>query len=104
MAAELVKNQINAGRRRELYHFRDQQGLEVDFVAPAPEGALQLIEVKWTRTVTPAMARPIQRVAAAVGSRGAQGVIVTRGEAAAGPRPVVPGVRTASVDEFLVGS
>lgn len=34
IAAELVKTQLNAGRRRELYYFRDQQGLEVDFVVP----------------------------------------------------------------------
>src|SRR6516225_2353461 len=30
IAAEIVKSQANAGRRRELYHFRDEQGLEVD--------------------------------------------------------------------------
>jgi len=32
VAAEIVKSQINAGRRRELYYFRDEQGLEVDIV------------------------------------------------------------------------
>ena len=30
----MAKAQLNAGRRRELYYFRDQQGLEVDFVVP----------------------------------------------------------------------
>src|SRR5207237_3519200 len=30
IAAEIVKAQVNAGRSRELYYFRDEQGLEVD--------------------------------------------------------------------------
>jgi len=34
VASEIVKYQLNAGRRRELYYFRDHQGLEVDFVVP----------------------------------------------------------------------
>ena len=101
MASELAKNQVNAGRRRELYHFRDQQGLEVDFVLPTPTGSLRLIEVKWTKTVTPAMARPLERLAATIPRRGSEAWIVSRGSAGAGPRSVVPGVRTATVDEFL---
>ena len=28
IASEIVKTQVNAGGRRELYHFRDEQGLE----------------------------------------------------------------------------
>lgn len=31
IASEIIKQQINAGRRREIFYFRDQQGLEVDF-------------------------------------------------------------------------
>ncbi len=34
IAGEIVKAQTNAGRRRELYYFRDEQGLEVDFLVP----------------------------------------------------------------------
>lgn len=44
MAAEIIKAQTNAGGRRELYYFRDQQGLEVDFVAPGAGGMLRLID------------------------------------------------------------
>ena len=58
VAAEIVKAQVNAGRRRELYYFRDQQGLEVDFVVPGSGGGMRLLEVKATRTPTPAMAAP----------------------------------------------
>jgi hypothetical protein len=66
VAAELAKSQTNAGRRRELYYFRDEQGLEVDFVLPRRGGGIALVECKATRTVTPAMAAPLQRLAAAV--------------------------------------
>jgi len=31
IAAEILKSQVNQGGRKELYYFRDQQGLEVDF-------------------------------------------------------------------------
>ena len=34
VGAEIAKLQVNAGRRVQLYHFRDQQGLEVDFLVP----------------------------------------------------------------------
>jgi predicted AAA+ superfamily ATPase len=66
IASEIAKAQFNAGRRRELYHFRDQQGLEVDFVIPGPSGAMMLVECKAGRTVTPAMAAPLRRLADAV--------------------------------------
>jgi len=63
VAAEMVKAQVNSARRRELYYFRDQQGLEVDFIVPGSGGAMRLLEVKATRTPTPAMAAPMQRLA-----------------------------------------
>lgn len=66
MASELVKAQVNAGRRRELYYFRDEQGLEVDFVMPGRGSSLTLVECKSGRTVTPAMAAPMLRLAAAI--------------------------------------
>jgi predicted AAA+ superfamily ATPase len=69
MAAEIVKAQVNAGGRRELYYFRDEQGLEVDFVVPRRGGAVALAECKAGRTVTPAMAAPLRRLAAAFAAR-----------------------------------
>ena len=65
IAGEIVKAQLNAGRRRELYYFRDQQGLEVDFVVPGKGSALRLVEAKATRTVSPGDAAPMQRLATA---------------------------------------
>lgn len=38
------------------YYFRDQQGLEVDFVVPAGHQRLVLVEAKASRTVVPQMA------------------------------------------------
>ncbi len=66
IASEIVKAQVNAGGRRELYHFRDEQGLEVDFVTPGRGGSLTLVECKAGRTVTPAMAAPMQRLRDAI--------------------------------------
>jgi uncharacterized protein len=66
IAAEVAKGQVNAGRRRELYYFRDEQGLEVDFLLPGRGGSLALVECKAGRTVTPAMAVPMQRLAGAL--------------------------------------
>lgn len=65
VAAEIIKAQVNAGRRRELYYFRDQQGLEVDFVLPRRGGGLRLVETKASKTVTPGMAGPLRRLAEA---------------------------------------
>ena len=52
VAAEIAKAQMNQGLRREVYFFRDQQGFEVDFVAPV-RGETLLIEAKASRTVLP---------------------------------------------------
>jgi predicted AAA+ superfamily ATPase len=69
VAGELLKSQLNRGLRRELYYFRDQQGLEVDFVAPGKAGAIHLVEAKASATVTSQMAGPMRRLAAAFGQQ-----------------------------------
>lgn len=65
IAGEMLKQQAGAGRRREIYYFRDQQGLEVDFLVPGRGGSVTLVECKAGRTVTPAMATSLQRLAKA---------------------------------------
>lgn len=62
IAAEIVKSQVNAGLRRELYYFRDQQGLEVDFVIPGKNGSMTLIEAKASRTAKPDMTLPMRKL------------------------------------------
>lgn len=66
VASELVKQQANAGSRREVWWFRDQQGLEVDFVVPTKGGGLRLLEAKAGSSVRPEAAVPMQRLAAAI--------------------------------------
>jgi hypothetical protein len=66
VASEIVKTQVHAGRRRELYHFRDQQGPKVDFIAPGRGGRLAWLEVKASGTVAPRMADSMARLAAAL--------------------------------------
>ena len=107
IAGEIVKGQLNLGRRRELYYFRDQQGLEVDFVVPGKGGTLRLIEAKAARTVTPSDAGPMQRLTAAWSHRpGARGnveqVLVHRpARAGVASRTVAPGVRALPWQEFV---
>jgi predicted AAA+ superfamily ATPase len=62
VAAEIIKQQIGSGRPRELYYFRDQQGLEVDFIIPRGDRRLLFIEAKASQTVTPSMADPLLRL------------------------------------------
>jgi hypothetical protein len=67
IASEIAKHRLNRGRSRGLYYFRDQQGLEVDFVVDEGNRRLLLLEAKATRTPVPDMARPLARLAGAVG-------------------------------------
>jgi predicted AAA+ superfamily ATPase len=69
VASELLKSQVHRGRRRELFYFRDQQGLEVDFIAPGKEGTMRLIEAKAGKTVMPRMADSMRSLASAFAKR-----------------------------------
>ncbi len=66
VASEIAKLQAGSGRGRELYYFRDQQGLEVDFVVPLGGAKLVLLEAKASSTVHPGMGEPLIRLATAV--------------------------------------
>lgn len=107
IASEIVKAQSNAGARRELYYFRDEQGLEVDFLVPRRGGRISLIECKASRTVTPAMAAPMQRLSEAIRKRRPAGTIVDLNlvhQASRTPAPtsaVAPGVRAWAWSDFL---
>jgi predicted AAA+ superfamily ATPase len=104
VAAEIVKAQNNAGRRRELYTFRDQQGLEVDFIVPIRGGGMRLIEAKAGSTVTPELARSMQRLATARGvQRGKVEMLVVHRPPAAGStsRALAPGVQAVGWRDFV---
>jgi len=78
VAAEILKSQTNRGMRRELYYFRDQQGLEVDFLVPGPNLGLWLIEAKAGRTVQPRMAAPLQSLQRSLGKKASRLIVVHR--------------------------
>ncbi len=107
VAGEIVKAQVNAGGRRELYHFRDEQGLEVDFVMPGRGGSLALVECKASRTVTPAMAGPMRRLRDAMKNKRPKGTGVNMFLVHQSPRvksrteAVAPGVRALAWKTFV---
>jgi len=49
---QLVRHFANAGRRPELYFYRDHHGREVDFLIPVA-GRFALIECKWSESPSP---------------------------------------------------
>jgi predicted AAA+ superfamily ATPase len=107
VASEIIKAQVNSGGRRELYHFRDEQGLEVDFVVPGHGAALVLVECKATRTVAPAMAGPLQRLAEAAKRKRPKGTTVDMvlihesRNVESRTQAVAPGVRALPWREFV---
>jgi predicted AAA+ superfamily ATPase len=78
IASEILKSQINRGQRKELYYFRDQQGLEVDFLLPQPNARFWLIEAKSSKTVQPQMAAPMLSLAKVAGDRASRRIVVYR--------------------------
>jgi predicted AAA+ superfamily ATPase len=78
IAAEILKSQTNQGLRKELYYFRDQQGLEVDFLVPRAGASLWLIEAKGGKTVHPSMAAPLLALQRVLGKKSHRLTIVHR--------------------------
>ena len=107
IASEIAKAQVNSGHRRELFHFRDEQGLEVDFLVPGRGGSVALVECKAARTVTPAMAAPMRRLAEAMKKKrpkgGAVDMFIVHQAPKSGVRTpaVAPGVRALPWRDFL---
>ena len=81
VAAEIIKRQVNGGKRRELYYFRDQQGLEIDFVIPQKAAGLTLVEVKTTATPKPSMTQPLRRLAGTITAYRTRSLLVHGGSA-----------------------
>lgn len=102
LAAEFAKHQASKGQRRQLYFFRDQQGLEIDFVLPGGDGGLTLIEAKYSRTPTPAMARPLLQLGDAIANRNMRRVLVYRASRSrTHTATLAPGVELATAEEYL---
>lgn len=78
VASEILKSQINRGQRKELYYFRDQQGLEVDFLVPQPNARFWLVEAKASKTVQPQMAAPMLSLSRVAKDRATRRIVVYR--------------------------
>ena len=107
VAAEILKTQVNQGRRKELYHFRDQQGLEVDFLFPSGQGGLWMVECKASKTVHPSMAGPLASLRRTMvdraGDRAPVRMSVVHRESKTAPptRALAPGIEALDVRAFV---
>lgn len=106
VASEIAKRQTSRGGRRELYYFRDEQGLEVDFVVPRKGAGLTLIECKASRSVVPSMAVPLEKLRSAVRKKrpraSVRAFVVHQGSPAAmQSRALLPGTSALPWNELI---
>ena len=102
VAAEILKSQVNQGGRKELYYFRDQQGLEVDFLLPRPNAGLWLIEGKAGKTVRPAMAAPLLALRRTMEKRSTRLIVVYgKSRSAQATSAVARGVEAIELERFV---
>jgi uncharacterized protein len=102
VAAEILKSQADRGLRRELYYFRDQQGLEVDFLVPRPNAKLWLIEAKSAKTVRPSMASPLTSLQRALQKQAGRLIVVHRKSRLQVPTGAIArGVEALALEQFV---
>jgi uncharacterized protein len=102
VASEILKSQVNRGDRKEMYFFRDQQGLEVDFLIPRPNAGLWPIETNASKTVRPAMAAPLLTLQRALGERTKRLLLVHRKpEASVSTAALAPGIEALDVGQLV---
>ena len=102
VAAEILKSQVNQGGRKELYYFRDQQGLKVDFLLPRPNAGLWLIECKAGKTVRPAMAAPLLALRRTMEKRSTRLIVVYgKSRSAQATSAVARGVEAIELERFV---
>jgi predicted AAA+ superfamily ATPase len=100
VASEIVKTQLNRGRSRQLYFFRDEQGLEVDFVAPAGPARLLLLEAKATQTLRPEMAGPMERLARSITRYKTRSALIGLPSHDIALSALRPGIRVARIEDI----
>lgn len=101
VAAEIVKRRVNGGRRPELYWFRDQQGLEVDFVVPRGDRRLLLVEAKASHTVVPRDAASMERLARAAEGYDVDRIVVHRPARTVAGHVLAPGTRALPLEDLV---
>ena len=100
IASEIVKSQLNAGKRREIYFFRDEQGLAIDFVVPTGPARLLFLEAKATCTLRPEMAAPIERLTRAVKRYDVHSAVLGLASMDDAGRALRPGTRVTSLEDL----
>ncbi len=78
--SELLKYVLLARERVAIYHYRDRDQLEVDFVLEHEDGRIVGIEVKANASVTGRDFRGLNRLAASAGKTFVQGIVLYDGE------------------------
>lgn len=102
VATEILKAQVNRGQRKELYSFRDQQGLEVDFLLPRPNAQFWAVEVKASKTAQSWMAGPLQSLTRAANGRAVRRILVHRSARMQTPlTALAPGVEALTLEQFV---
>ncbi len=76
---EILKNQTNAGKRPELYFYRDTNGNEVDLIFKAQRKLIP-VEIKSAETFHPQFIKGIERFRNVAGDRCQEGRIFYNGE------------------------
>ena len=102
VASEIIKLQMNSGRTRQLYYFRDQQGLEVDFLVPGGDHKLILLEAKASRTVWPETAESLNRLSKAVSNYHVDRFLIYRpSKGKEFISALRPGIKALSIEKLL---
>lgn len=78
--SELLKSAAWSKERVSLFHYRDKDQVEVDFVLENPAGEVVGIEVKAAASVTRRDFAGLDRIAAAAGPAFIQGILLYDGE------------------------
>jgi len=102
VASEILKSQVNRGLRKEIYHFRDHQGLEVDFLLPGRHGDLWMVECHASKTVHPAMAGSLLALRRSMESKHPKAVVIYRPSVTApSTRAIAPGAEAMDMRTFV---
>ncbi len=101
VASEIIKNQVHQGRQREIYYFRDQQGLEIDFLVPFPEGRVMLLEVKWSKTPRPSDGAPLRKLMNSMRLSDVKSFVIYRSHATSDITSLAPKIKAIPLEKFL---
>lgn len=100
VASEIVKHRLHRGLGKDLYYFRDKQGLEVDFVLDEGNRRLTLIEAKATQTPMPRDAGSLVRLGKAMEGYTVSRWVVHAATHSQATMPLMPGVTAVCVSHL----